>query len=513
MASTQLAPSDSAWVSSRAIAWLRDSVASVVSAEISPPNTCWQPAQAVPITLRERTVMPQHGPSTSSIRIPGGASNVVRMGMRCTMAVGAGKRAKDNEGPRREQWWSPRPSHAIAAWETPSLPASLVYACVRGRDIRARQLNSPCWGLQSMLRAMRGRRSVWLLLLGCLLCSAASAHAQADDQPPPEPPSTSRKPRSAPEPPAPDAVARDATLPERPRDAPPAAQRSAPAEEQPAPPAAQRSAAAEEQTAPPAAPTTAQAAAAASPGSPEPPPPPAKDGDYAGSSAPLASPEEDFDEQAVERFHRSPPREYSVRIDVLNWLLLGRFGIELEATVWKFISAELIPTFVTAEAPIALNYARFDDGLTQHSNGLGPISGVRLGLGFWLSGEAFRGYVLRLDFSNNGYIYRSEDRQGLIDRVEFTERRVSAFFGSQSRFGPFTFAGGFGLGFELNQVDRCGLAYVSGGGGGMRVTGRSDDCNGKQLIALDRTLGERADLNGPLHPVYFEARFSLGVVF
>jgi hypothetical protein len=61
---------------------LRDSVASVVSAEISPPKICWQPAHAVPTTLRERTVIPQHGPTTASIVMPGGASNVVKIGMR-----------------------------------------------------------------------------------------------------------------------------------------------------------------------------------------------------------------------------------------------------------------------------------------------------------------------------------------------------------------------------------------------------------------------------------------------
>jgi len=38
-------------------------------------------AGPVPITLRERTVMPQHGPSTRSITKPGGASKVVSIGI------------------------------------------------------------------------------------------------------------------------------------------------------------------------------------------------------------------------------------------------------------------------------------------------------------------------------------------------------------------------------------------------------------------------------------------------
>ncbi len=63
------------------MATLRESVANRVSAEISPPKSCWQPAQVVPTMLRERTVMPQHGPTTRAITKPGGASNVVKIGI------------------------------------------------------------------------------------------------------------------------------------------------------------------------------------------------------------------------------------------------------------------------------------------------------------------------------------------------------------------------------------------------------------------------------------------------
>jgi len=250
-------------------------------------------------------------------------------------------------------------------------------------------------------------------------------------------------------------------------------------------------------------------APASDPGAPAPPPPPADAGDYAGSGPNGNAPQEDFAEAEAPEYHRPARREFSVRFDPLNWLLLGRLRVELEASSWKFISVELIPAFVTSESPIALNYAGLDNPIRQHSHGIGPLSGASLGAGFWLSGVPFRGYVIRLNFANYGYIYRSADGQGLIDRVTFTERRLMAFFGSHSRFGPFTFAGGFGLGYELHRVERCGLATVADGS----VSGRSNDCHGKQLIALDRSLEERADLNGPLHPVYFEARFSLGLVF
>jgi hypothetical protein len=244
-----------------------------------------------------------------------------------------------------------------------------------------------------------------------------------------------------------------------------------------------------------------------------PPPPPPQDGDYAGrggeQSDPLAyESEEELDPSAYE----DDIHEFSIRIDPLNWLLLGRLGVELELGIWKFISVELIPVFVTSGQPIALNYSRLDDNLTQHSRGVGPISGASLGVGFWIFGEPFSGYVIRLNFTNYAYKYEASDGEGVFDRVDYTERRVTTFFGSHSRFGPFTLAGGLGLGLELNQEERCGLARAMVGDRAV-VGGRSSDCDGRQQIALDRNLTERADLNGPLHPVYFEARFSIGLVF
>jgi hypothetical protein len=164
--------------------------------------------------------------------------------------------------------------------------------------------------------------------------------------------------------------------------------------------------------------------------------------------------------------------------------------------------------FVTAHSPIAINYAGLDEPLKQYSHGIGPISGVSLAVGAWLWGEPFKGYVLRLEITNYAYSYRSADAAGQIDRVDFTERRAVLFVGSHSRFGAFTFAGGFGLGYELHHVDRCGLSAASGA-----IAARVIDCKGKQQIALDRIIEERANLNGPLHPFYFQARFSVGVVF
>jgi hypothetical protein len=151
--------------------------------------------------------------------------------------------------------------------------------------------------------------------------------------------------------------------------------------------------------------------------------------------------------------------------------------------------------------------------LTQSSRGIGPISGASLGLGFWIFGEPFSGYVIRLNFTNYAYTYEAKDGGGVFDRVEFTERRLVLFFGTHNRFGVFTFAGGLGLGLELNQTERCRLARIRNESGERVIGASTSDCDGRQQIALDRGLSERADLNGPLHPIYFEARFSIGVVF
>jgi hypothetical protein len=336
------------------------------------------------------------------------------------------------------------------------------------------------------------------------------------DDSPPAPPAS----EAAPVKPRPTAAGKAAGA----ASVPPAAKKAAP----PAPPA-KAAAPAPSAAAAPAGPPKAMKAELAAPAPPpkpalsepepalpepgSPPPPPVVDGDFAGradpNAPPRSAPQDDFEAEVQEVSHATK-REYSVRIDLLNWLLLGRLSFELETGLWKFLSVQLTPVFVVSHSPIAINYAGLDDPLKQQSHGIGPISGISLGVGAWLWGEPFKGYVLRLELSNYAYSYRTADAQGPIDRVDFTERRALLFIGSHSRFGAFTFAGGFGLGYELHQVERCGLKADSGSGA---IGARTDDCKGKQQIALDRIVEERANLNGPLHPVYFQARFSVGVVF
>lgn len=378
-------------------------------------------------------------------------------------------------------------------------------------------------GVRAVARAAgAGFVGSWLVLLALLATSAgAAAQADSDDDVAP----TDEAPRDILHAPPPEPEERPVSAPTRVKEAPRAAPTKPPAAApKPAPPKPAPTPKAKPMPVP-SAPASAAAAAVASPPMAAPaaavavvpavmaedgtPPPPAESGDFAGKGAePATTPQDDFEPDAQE--YRKPKfkREYSIRIDPLNWLLLGRLAVELEVSLFEYLTVQLTPIFVTAESPIAVNYAGLDDPLKQHSNGLGPISGVSVGVGAWFWARPFHGYVLRLEFSNYGYNYRTTDAMGTIDRVDFTERRLSLFIGSHSRFGPFTFAGGFGLGYELNQQERCGLS-VSGSG----VSARETDCNGHQWIALDRSSQERADLNGPLHPVYFQARFTLGVVF
>lgn len=204
------------------------------------------------------------------------------------------------------------------------------------------------------------------------------------------------------------------------------------------------------------------------------------------------------------RFEMPP---WSVRLDPFNWLLEGRLGLELEVGLLDFLSVELVPVFVVNSQPPTLNFSGIEDTLYQHSNGLGALAGSSIGVGFWLGGKAFQGYVLRAILTNYGYRYETKDRIGKIDEVTHTERHFYGYIGSQSRWGAFTIAGGIGLGVELNKEQRC---FSDRSVSSAQTSGCLDD--DEQLIALDRDVARVADLNSPFHPVQLMARFSLGIV-
>jgi hypothetical protein len=199
----------------------------------------------------------------------------------------------------------------------------------------------------------------------------------------------------------------------------------------------------------------------------------------------------------------------SFRIDPLLWLLEGRLGLEIESQIWKFISIELVPVFVTNELSPALNRS-FDGVVTQSSNGIGAMAGASIGLGFWVSGKPMRGTVLRAIMTNYSYTYESTDSLGKFDEVSHVDRHFYGYLGSQTVWGIFTLAGGFGLGVELNKERRCFtgplLANVS-----------TSDCErDQQHIALDRPNGSAppvGDLHSWSYPVETMVRLSLGVTF
>lgn len=328
-------------------------------------------------------------------------------------------------------------------------------------------------------------------VLACAMCAyGAAAFAQA---PPPAPAEPSPPPAAPPADPAPD--------PGVPPQAPPWV------ESQPPPAPAPEPAPADQALPPP--PPPAQA---------PPAPPPSQR--YEGQVGPDESQpayEDDFESNDPYADKSSgggfDMPGFSIRMDPFNWLIEGRLGFELEVQAWKFISVELVPVLVVNDEPPSFNFSGRDDPISQHSNGLGAIAGASLGAGFWLSGTPFEGYVLRAILTNYGFVYKASDRVGTFDRVEFTERRLMVFFGSHSRWDFFTLSGGIGLAYELNQQQRCFRENSNGSVDTDDVRTSSCPDDGEQHILIEPDGGAVADINGGFHPIYLEARFSLGVVF
>jgi hypothetical protein len=189
---------------------------------------------------------------------------------------------------------------------------------------------------------------------------------------------------------------------------------------------------------------------------------------------------------------------WSVRIDPFNWLLEGRLGFELEAGITKWMTAELVPVFVVNDSPPTLSFKGIGPEVKQESNGPGALSGTSVGLGFWLGGKAFHGYVLRAIFTNYGYNYQSYSAAGAqVDSVTHTDRWLMGMLGSHTMFGPFTIAGGIGLGVDLNKEFVC--------------VPKGTSCKG---IELNLGPGQGAvDVSSPFYPVVIAGRISLGVTF
>jgi len=198
-----------------------------------------------------------------------------------------------------------------------------------------------------------------------------------------------------------------------------------------------------------------------------------------------------------------PP--WSVRMDPFNWLLEGRLGLEMEVGLLKFMSLELVPVFVVNDQPPSLNFSGIEDTLHQDSNGLGALAGTSVSLGFWLEGKALQGYVLRAILTNYSYTYSTEDDIGPLDEVDHVERHFYGYFGSHSRWGAFTLAGGIGLGVELNKESRCFPSNATS------ANDATDSGCDEQQIVVQRSPVSIANLNSPTHPIQLMFRFSLGI--
>ncbi len=195
---------------------------------------------------------------------------------------------------------------------------------------------------------------------------------------------------------------------------------------------------------------------------------------------------------------------FSVRTDPIEWLYFGKLRFELEMQVYKFISVELDPMFVTDSSPPGTN-SELKGLLLQKSNGWGPLAGAALGVGVWPGGKAMKNTVLRVIFTNYALNYRTKWFNGeTVDEVSHVERQLFLFLGSHSVWSGFTIAGGFGLGVELNRQRRC---FLNNGD----VT---QDCpEDRQLIALTPQGSSAVDLHSWAHPLQTMMRFSLGATF
>lgn len=193
----------------------------------------------------------------------------------------------------------------------------------------------------------------------------------------------------------------------------------------------------------------------------------------------------------------------SFRIDPLRWLLDGRLGLELETQIYKFISFEMVPVFVTSEVPPNLRWSA-DGVVSQESNGVGALAGTSVGAGFWLSGKPMKGTVLRAIVTNYAYTYTATDQNGAFDSVSHVDRHFYGYIGGHSTWGLFTLAGGLGIGVELNKEQRCFS--------GMRIA--TSGCRNESLaLALDRTWSQAIDLHSSTYPIQLMFRLSLGVTF
>jgi len=186
--------------------------------------------------------------------------------------------------------------------------------------------------------------------------------------------------------------------------------------------------------------------------------------------------------------------------------LLGQLGVEVEVGVLDWLSIETVPMFVADETPPWLNIGGGDSRIYQHSNGWGALAGASLGVNFWPR-KMFKGYVVRLGLIDHALTYETKDDAGRqVDEVSHTKRELYALLGSMERIGPFTMAGGIGLGYDLNNETRCYKPTASGFFDRSRFA--EGDCDEIQIGVNSTSV---AAVTPFTYPWEILARFSLGV--
>ena len=223
---------------------------------------------------------------------------------------------------------------------------------------------------------------------------------------------------------------------------------------------------------------------------------------------------DDYDDSRVEEPPPPPPPKegggippFSIRIDPLNWLLDGRFGLQLEVGIWKFLSVQMVPVWITNSTPPTLNYfGTYKGSLSQEGNVGGAFAGTSLELGFWLGGHALKGTVLRAVFEDYSVNYKTD-----ADSTAHTTRALLGMIGSASRFGAFTLNGDFGLGVDLNKEERCYKQSVSVAGVVSGDTPGNPTGTGCGDLEVEDKAGNLYQVSTWPYPVVLEFRISLGI--
>lgn len=207
------------------------------------------------------------------------------------------------------------------------------------------------------------------------------------------------------------------------------------------------------------------------------------------------------------------PPTFAVQVDPLEFLLEGRFGPHVEIPVLTdYLTLEFTPLFVTSSEPLSLGRVtalNFRDGaILQESAGIGPLAGLALGVGLWLSGEAFRGHVIRAQITNYGIEYLSNYEESIMDSAVFVERRLSLTFGTAYRWGPVMLEAAGGLSYELNTVARCVERNTSNGDVRVGDVGCGREF---QLATTPTTSGDPVNVFAGMHPLAITGRLTIGI--